>query len=138
MFVDKRTYKERFNTCKACEYFENGTCGPPVIGKKIQKGTSSVQLCGCIMKIKCNLKIAKCPLNKWGRELSRSEIKEIEELIKDVRKDPRNKNEVRFFTQDQNTRLSKITGKNICLKCQKKQVRSLFLEMEKQYNERNL
>jgi len=42
---------KRFDICKAC---------PELI-----KLTSQCKQCGCFMKVKTKLEIAKCPLSKW-------------------------------------------------------------------------
>lgn len=43
--------QKRFDICKSC---------PELI-----KLTSQCKQCGCFMKVKTTLEIAKCPLNKW-------------------------------------------------------------------------
>ena len=54
-FIDPLLKKEeaqkRFNICINCESFI--------------KQTTMCKECLCIMKFKCKLKNAKCPLNKW-------------------------------------------------------------------------
>lgn len=43
---------ERFAMCSSCEY--------------LYKPTNTCKKCGCFMKIKTTLALAKCPVGKWG------------------------------------------------------------------------
>lgn len=45
-------YIERQAVCAACPFLKNG--------KKCGK-------CGCYIKAKCKIKLAKCPIGKWGK-----------------------------------------------------------------------
>jgi hypothetical protein len=45
---------KRFEICKTCVHFI--------------KATTQCTQCGCIMKAKTTLKIAECPIGKWGKE----------------------------------------------------------------------
>jgi hypothetical protein len=49
--LEKEKAQERFNICIKCDEFT--------------KITTMCKQCKCIMKVKCKLKSAKCPLNKW-------------------------------------------------------------------------
>jgi len=51
--VDSETYKKRIDICANC---------PELI-----KTTFQCKKCGCLMKQKCKLADATCPLNKWGK-----------------------------------------------------------------------
>lgn len=53
-YIDKS--KTRLDICKSCENFnsENYKC----------------KLCGCFMKAKVLFPNTKCPINKWGPEVS--------------------------------------------------------------------
>lgn len=52
LFCSNIEEQKRLETCNKCEYFV--------------KETNRCNECGCFMKIKSNLKAAKCPLNKWN------------------------------------------------------------------------
>ena len=53
MFIaDREIAQARFDICKSCAYF-------------IPEG-SMCSKCGCFMKLKCKVKMAHCPVNKWG------------------------------------------------------------------------
>jgi hypothetical protein len=49
--IPHESAQKRFDICKEC---------PELI-----KLTSQCKKCGCFMKVKTTLEIAKCPLNKW-------------------------------------------------------------------------
>jgi hypothetical protein len=51
--VPKEVQQERFSICQAC---------PELI-----KLTHQCKKCGCFMKLKTTLKIAACPIGKWGK-----------------------------------------------------------------------
>lgn len=53
LFVDKKTFRKRFNICRRCDSFF--------------KPTNSCKECGCFMQLKCRLANVKCPLLKWGK-----------------------------------------------------------------------
>jgi hypothetical protein len=52
--TDQAIVDKRYDLCKSCEHFI--------------KATTQCTKCGCIMKAKTTLKIAECPIGKWGRE----------------------------------------------------------------------
>ena len=62
-FVDKKTFKKRFNICRKCERFF--------------KPTNSCKECGCFMQLKCRLANVECPIKKWGK-LENAEIRKEE------------------------------------------------------------
>ena len=51
--VSDEIQKERFDICQSC---------PVLI-----KATSQCKKCGCFMKLKTTLKMAACPIGKWGK-----------------------------------------------------------------------
>jgi len=51
--TDEKTANERYEICKKCPEFINLT--------------TQCKKCGCIMTLKTKLKIAECPLGKWGQ-----------------------------------------------------------------------
>jgi len=78
--VVPEVFNERMAICNACPHLENGhTCGPVGRGKDLEDGT---HLCGCIMRLKCELPASACPVGKWGHALSRKEIENIKEAIR--------------------------------------------------------
>lgn len=83
--VEEEERKSRLKICKVCPFYFNdsgfakfigwfginiGTCGTPIIGKKIKlNGKVIYKLCGCVMESKASLTDAKCPLKKWNNVL---------------------------------------------------------------------
>jgi hypothetical protein len=68
--------KERFDTCRACKYYKASThsCGTKFIGNAIDEDENVVtyyrrktRLCGCDMRLKTWLRLAQCPVGKWGK-----------------------------------------------------------------------
>ena len=56
-YVPENVYDDRFEKCKACKNFITLT--------------TQCSECKCIMKIKCAVSHAFCPIDKWGQyELS--------------------------------------------------------------------
>lgn len=53
-YVSQEVYDSRLEECKSCE--------------KFIKLTGQCSSCGCIMKLKCAVSHAFCPLNKWQAE----------------------------------------------------------------------
>lgn len=51
---DPEKVKARFDICQACPEFVNLT--------------TQCKQCGCVMKMKTQLKHAECPLGKWGKD----------------------------------------------------------------------
>lgn len=49
--VDNETYKNRLEICQSCP--------------ELLKSTFQCKKCGCLMKQKCKLSDASCPLKKW-------------------------------------------------------------------------
>lgn len=68
--VDEEEYNKRFNTCQQCEHFD--------------KAKEQCGICHCMMRFKCKLAAARCPLNppKWdvSTGVSEEEIKKAEEF----------------------------------------------------------
>lgn len=53
-YVSQEIYDSRLEACKSCENFI--------------KLTSQCSQCGCLMKIKCAVGHAFCPIGKWQAE----------------------------------------------------------------------
>tara|TARA_R100000908_G_C3743724_1_gene139604 strand:- start:1201 stop:1623 length:423 start_codon:yes stop_codon:yes gene_type:complete len=80
VIVNKETYKGRLAACRACTHFvkETQTCGPLGFGKKVMHNGEKVKVCGCVMPVKCKLRLAFCPIGRWRAEASQSEIMALE------------------------------------------------------------
>lgn len=78
LFVDAHRRAERLATCKECEHYVEKTksCGP-----LIKEAFTDSPLCGCYMPAKTKLKVASCPLDKWGATISPEEIEDIREFL---------------------------------------------------------
>lgn len=48
--VTKEIFEERLNMCNNCEHFKIGFC----------------RICNCNMYLKAHIRVAECPINKWG------------------------------------------------------------------------
>ena len=48
---DEEVLKMRWDLCSGCEFLNNNKC----------------EKCGCFMKVKHKLKMASCPVGKWGK-----------------------------------------------------------------------
>ena len=53
---DEEVLKMRWDICSGCEFLNNNKCDK----------------CGCFMKVKHKLAMAKCPIDKWDRYVSYS------------------------------------------------------------------
>ena len=51
---DEEVLKMRWDICSSCEFLNNNKC----------------EKCGCFMKVKHKLAMAKCPIGKWDRYVS--------------------------------------------------------------------
>ena len=51
-YVSEKVYSERYEICKACEFFN--------------RSTQTCKVCHCFMKLKCKMQHAFCPKDKWG------------------------------------------------------------------------
>ena len=49
--LSEADYRARFKICEACEY--------------LQGQHDRCEQCGCFMRFKAQLKLAKCPIGKW-------------------------------------------------------------------------
>lgn len=60
-------YELRVSICKGCKFYNPKTksCGPLLIGKKVESKGKIIDLCGCIITEKAELKSQNCPANKW-------------------------------------------------------------------------
>ena len=54
ILYDQDIINKRFDECKECDY--------------LVKTTSQCRKCGCFMKVKTRLAMAKCPIGKWDKE----------------------------------------------------------------------
>jgi hypothetical protein len=84
--------KERFDTCRGCKYYKAAThsCGTKFIGNKIDESEENVvtyyrrkaRLCGCDMRLKTWLRLAECPLGKWGKyKLSDDDVEQLKAFL---------------------------------------------------------
>ena len=56
MIYDEDVLNERWSACSTCEFLTNSeTCTK----------------CGCFMKVKHKLKMAECPVGKWGKYIEK-------------------------------------------------------------------
>ena len=78
LFVNATIRTERYNTCEGCEHFVTTTksCGPLVT-----EAFTDSPLCGCYMPAKTKLKVASCPLGKWGATIQPEDIEQIREYL---------------------------------------------------------
>lgn len=72
ILCDKRTKEQRLRICQACELYENGWCGTPMIGTLVDNpdGGRRKRSCGCKVGIKAELAFMECghPFKKkWGK-----------------------------------------------------------------------
>jgi len=51
VFVSEETYNKRMSICEGCEFLD--------------KSIYRCLKCGCMMKAKARVEVAKCPLQKW-------------------------------------------------------------------------
>jgi len=122
LFVNQETRAERLTICKACPHYvaSTRTCGPILKGKKVKK----VQLCGCVMPVKAQFKMAACPLGKWQGTLTPMEAHEIAEFLGGLGNN---------ITAEQNAKLaayySKATGASAsattCSSCLRDRIREI-------------
>ena len=54
MIYDEEVLKMRWDLCRGCEFLKDDKC----------------EKCGCFMKVKHKLAMAKCPIGKWDRYAS--------------------------------------------------------------------
>ncbi len=47
--VSEKTYRERLDVCKNCDYLNEGTCGA----------------CGCYVELRAAALTGRCPYKKW-------------------------------------------------------------------------
>lgn len=57
VFADNELVKERWDVCTSCEHFTGEDSVMP----------NRCKLCGCMMKGKVKMFMAKCPINKWKK-----------------------------------------------------------------------
>ncbi len=58
VIVPKEIVKERMDICKECEYFHKATSSD---------NFDRCIACGCLLKIKTQISIEKCPKKKWDQ-----------------------------------------------------------------------
>lgn len=83
MLVDNDTYKKRIGICHKCPHYKIATrsCGTLLLGDEVKHGRGTTKLCGCVIKVKARLKIARCPINKWRRDLTKKQVEDLENAI---------------------------------------------------------
>ena len=123
LLVTSKVRSERLATCRSCEHCVGATqsCGTLGLGEKV----GDVKLCGCIMPVKTTLKIASCPLDKWGMTLSKEDVAAAKRLLAEVNP--------RAMSANQNAELQRLynsmTGrKNKTTQC-KPCVREMYEKM---------
>ena len=69
-FVNKKTYKERLDICRSCEFYfaPTGNC----------------KVCGCFMRIKASMGVMECPKEYW---LATQEYEAPEEIPTHLKKE---------------------------------------------------
>jgi hypothetical protein len=88
VIVNSETYKARLSKCGSCKHYNKTTrsCGTllnrlhPNPDKATYRG-KEIELCGCVMAVKGRLKIARCPIGKWGRDLTKYELSEVKRIV---------------------------------------------------------
>lgn len=92
MLVNKDTYKKRLDKCHDCPNYKRATrsCGTILTRltpnpDKVKFGRGEAELCGCVMSVKARLKVARCPINKWGRDLTKYELSEMERVVTNLK-----------------------------------------------------
>ena len=91
MFVNSETYKARMDKCGACPNYKRSTrsCGTILTRltpnpDKVKFGRGEAELCGCVMSVKARLKVARCPVNKWQRDLTAYELREMKRVVESL------------------------------------------------------
>ena len=100
-FVTGQKRNDRLAICKSCEHFVESTKS---CGDLVTEAFTDSKLCGCHMPTKTRLKVASCPLDKWGAEITATDLQEIKKFLK---------TENQFRTNGQLAKLyGKATGTN--------------------------
>ena len=62
MFTTEPEYRQRINTCKACEFYQRGWCGTAVVGTLVDnpEGGRRKRTCGCNIALKAKLSCEEC------------------------------------------------------------------------------
>ena len=99
--VSPQKAAERLAKCHGCKFYKaaTGTCGPPVIGRKLTTTEANeagllvshyrkkYRLCGCVVKAKVQFHLSRCPVGFWEREaLTERDAKTLRTIIDHVRK----------------------------------------------------
>ena len=117
LFVNKTDRAHRLETCKSCEHYVESTrsCGPLVT-----EAFTDSKLCGCFMPAKTKLKVASCPLGKWGATISKEDLEAIRHML-DNKREYTNEDLVQWH--------NKMTGGNArrstCSPCNNRMVKDL-------------
>lgn len=82
-FVTGQKRTDRLNICHACEHFVSSTKS---CGDLVTEAFTDSKLCGCHMPTKTRLKVASCPLGKWGAEITETDLTEIRNIIENPTK----------------------------------------------------
>lgn len=66
--VPPEVKKQRMQKCDSCEHKVKltGSCGTLILGGTVNHNGFPVNLCGCIVSEKTELKNQSCPLGKWN------------------------------------------------------------------------
>ena len=128
LLVSKQVREMRMETCRACEHFVTATqsCGPLVT-----EAFTDSKLCGCHMPTKTRLKVAKCPLDKWGATVTDEDLDAVRDMLENKRHYT-NEDLVRWY--------NKLTGANrqrtTCTPCNNEMVKELRRLLQSADNER--
>ena len=136
--------KQRFDTCRVCKYYKasSHSCGTKFIGNKVEDEPDEnevtyyrrkARLCGCDMRLKSWLRLAECPVGKWGRyNLTDDDAERLKAFIDSLPKsgsvnDPKVVTELaRWFNKMSDQKIGCTTcNANLILNELKKQLKSL-------------
>ncbi len=141
--VPNTVRKERFDTCRGCKYYKEQThsCGTKFIGNKIDDQDDEnvvtyyrrkARLCGCDMRLKTWLRLAECPVGKWGKyKLTDDDVEQLKTFLNSLPKtgtlnDPKIITEItKWFNKMSDQRIS-------CTSCNAKTILS---ELKRHINE---
>ena len=118
LFVNAHLRAERLATCRNCEHYvpKTKSCGP-----LISEAFTDSPLCGCYMPAKTKLKVASCPLDKWGATVTPQDVEQIREFL-DRHNDLRTKEELTMLANKFLGAGKKASG---CAACNRKLLEQL-------------
>lgn len=117
LLVSKDIREMRMDTCRACQHYVAATksCGPLVT-----EAFTDSKLCGCFMPAKSRLKVASCPLDKWGATITKDDLEAIRHMLE---------NKQEYTNEDLVQWHNKMTGGNkkrsTCAPCNNTMVKDL-------------